>query len=337
MFMVLVLHADFQALGAPNHHDIINSPVSSFVKILLEIVSIGAVNIFVLISGWFGIHPSIKGFCSFAFQCLFFSIGIYGLLFTIGQVNLSMLGIASCFSFPGSYWFIPSYICLYIFSPILNTFINTADKKTHIIVIASFFIFQFLYSFCTNSAPFLMKGYSTLSFMGLYLLASYARRYSLLKKWKNYHLIALWLIIIFLMTFFYISICLTGYGRITDNLLDYSNPLVIGSALILVLFCSRLRFSNRLINKIAASCFAVYLLHCNPYTYYNYYLESVRSICNNNNLVVDGLLVFCIICIWFVASVLLDQVRIWIWNLVNITQDIFRDWENTGHAVTRNQ
>ena len=74
MFMVLILHADFQALGAPTRADIISSPITSTLKVFFEMASIVAVNVFILISGWFGIRPSIKGFCKFAFQYLFFSV-----------------------------------------------------------------------------------------------------------------------------------------------------------------------------------------------------------------------------------------------------------------------
>ena len=74
MVMVLILHADFQALGAPGAAEIVSKPISSSVRVLLEMMSIGAVNIFVLISGWFTIKPSVKGFSTFIFQWLFFSI-----------------------------------------------------------------------------------------------------------------------------------------------------------------------------------------------------------------------------------------------------------------------
>lgn len=59
MFMVLVLHADFQALGEPTRADIISSPLTSSLKVFFEMASIVAVNVFVLISGWFGIRGSL--------------------------------------------------------------------------------------------------------------------------------------------------------------------------------------------------------------------------------------------------------------------------------------
>lgn len=149
MFMVLVLHADFQAFGEPTRADIISSPLTSTFKVFFEMASIVAVNVFVLISGWFGIRPSIKGFCKFVFQCLFFSVSIYLIMIVTGRVELSMRGVASCFALlPGSsYWFILSYICLYLFSPVLNSFIKSADEKTFLFVLVSFYVFQTGYAF----------------------------------------------------------------------------------------------------------------------------------------------------------------------------------------------
>ena len=60
MFMVLILHADFLATGTPTNDDISIFPGKSFVKFFIEALTIIAVNVFVLISGWFGIHFHLK-------------------------------------------------------------------------------------------------------------------------------------------------------------------------------------------------------------------------------------------------------------------------------------
>jgi surface polysaccharide O-acyltransferase-like enzyme len=69
MFMVLILHADFQALGAPDKAELIKFPLAATIKVIFEMACIVAVNVFVLISGWFGIRPSVKGISKFIFQC----------------------------------------------------------------------------------------------------------------------------------------------------------------------------------------------------------------------------------------------------------------------------
>lgn len=61
MFMVLLVHADFFSLGIPSVEDIQNNQLDSFWRIFFEAVNIPCVNIFVLISGYFGIKPTFKG------------------------------------------------------------------------------------------------------------------------------------------------------------------------------------------------------------------------------------------------------------------------------------
>ena len=71
MFLVLLVHADFFSLGTPTLQDIQTSTLDSTLRIFFEALSIVCVNVFVLISGWFGIRPSLKGVSNFIFQCLF--------------------------------------------------------------------------------------------------------------------------------------------------------------------------------------------------------------------------------------------------------------------------
>ena len=177
MFLVLVVHADFFSLGTPTQEDVISTPASAFFRFFFESLSIVCVNVFVLISGWFGIRPSAKGFCNFIFQCLFFLVGIYIVVLIFGLTSLSAKGIAGCLVLLKWNWFIKAYMGLYILSPVLNTFINNTEKKTFKKVLISFFAFQTIYSWVSDGAAFFENGYSTLSFMGLYLLARYTKIY----------------------------------------------------------------------------------------------------------------------------------------------------------------
>ena len=61
MLLVVFVHANYFSLGWINIDDINNDPINSFVRIILEQICIVCVNVFVLISGWFGIKPSLKG------------------------------------------------------------------------------------------------------------------------------------------------------------------------------------------------------------------------------------------------------------------------------------
>ena len=315
MFMVLVLHAASQALGYATRADIISTPLLSSLKMFFVMMSVVAVNVFILISGWFGIKSTLRGGAKFIFQCLFFSIGIYVVMILLGYSSLTIRGVAECFFLlpNGYYWFIPSYLALYIVAPVLNAFIRTADKKTFMFVLITFYAFQTVYSFLGNGASFLMKGYSALSFIGLYLLAAYIKHnYNVKKKDKKIFLMC-YCSISLLSTIIWLSATYYNLTSISSRMTCYSNPLVIISSVSLMLFFSTLRVKSRIINKIAVSCFAAYLLHQNSHLV-EYYAWSVQYAENNFPAAIG---VIGVICGWFLLSILIDQSRIYLYNLIN--------------------
>ena len=68
MLLVLFLHANYFSLGKVESIDIQSDLFGSFVKSFTEALCIICVNVFVLISGWFGIRPTLKGAMSLLFQ-----------------------------------------------------------------------------------------------------------------------------------------------------------------------------------------------------------------------------------------------------------------------------
>ena len=93
-----------------------------------------------------------------------------------GQAAFNIKGIRECLLITPGHWFIKAYIGLYILSPILNLFVEKSSKRQFGITLASFYIFQTVYGF-TGAAQFIEYGYSTFSFIGIYLLAQYIKHY----------------------------------------------------------------------------------------------------------------------------------------------------------------
>lgn len=178
MFLVLLVHADFFSLGAPSASDCVNASVDSSLKVFFEAISIACVDIFVCLSGWFGIRPSVRGFSNFVFQCLFWLVGLYIITLLIGTSTFSIQGIKGCFALTKLNWFIKAYILLYIIAPVLNAFVENASQKEFRNVLIAFFAFEFVYGWIfSGSTQHIVGGYSTISFIGLYLLARYVRLY----------------------------------------------------------------------------------------------------------------------------------------------------------------
>ncbi|MDE5659900.1 MAG: acyltransferase family protein [Muribaculaceae bacterium] len=307
MLMVLILHADFLSFGEPTADSFRANPIGESARILFEAMSLCAVNVFIMISGWFGIRPSVKGFSSFIFQSLFFLLGSYLTLYALGLVDWSADNLAHIICPRSGAWFIIAYAMLYIVSPLLNTYLDSASEKQLRKLIIAFFAAQTLWGFADRGANF-QGGYSTLSFCGLYLLAGYMRRYpSARLRGRGLALYACSVIV--LSGLFILKV----FKHFSTDLTSYTNPLIIMSAMGLIIKCSETEIgSHRLLNNIAASAFAVYLLHSNDFTLFAANTPLIQSSFANGGV---AMVILAIIGV-YTAAILLDRPRLWLWKRI---------------------
>ncbi len=311
MLMVLLLHANYESLGGVSLTDIGDSPISSFGKALAEQMCIICVNLFVLISGWFGIRPSIKGGLSILFQVFFFHALIVALFLGIGE-PVSLHTIAVGFYLGCPYWFITAYLVLYAISPILNAFIDRANPRVYLSVLSAFFFLEFAYGWLTNAAAFI-NGYTAISFVGLYLLAQFIRRYSRrlssIGVGANLSLYLLFSVVPVILYF------LTGHKF---NMLAYSSPFVILSSVFFFLAFRKMELSSRAINYLACSSLSIYLVHMHP-SVMPYFIDLMRGAYE----MLGGywyMLFAVVFAICFgLACMLLDKLRISLWHLLCYT------------------
>lgn len=319
MFMVLVIHANFISLPRPTASELSAAPVATGFRFLIEFIGLMGVNVFILISGWFGIKSDVRKVLKLAFQILFFWIGGYLVCLLTGWASLSWKGILECFALTRWEWFIKAYAVLMILAPALNTFADHATEKQLRNTVIAFFLFQSTYGWFGGASRFFVDGYGALSCIGLYLLGRYARIIQGKGGRTPFDFPKQVDLLIFLATVILntiLSLVFIGHTRILNGLLAYCNPLTILGALYLLLFFSKLEMKqNRCINWLGASSFAVYLLHSQV---------DIRVIFNkivvSLNAAFQGVSAVGSIGLFlvgtFLVSVLLDQVRIWIWNIL---------------------
>lgn len=318
MLLVLIVHADFWSLGQPSYEDLVGNPANGFTRVLFECISIVCVNVFVMISGWFGIKPSWKGLLGFIFQCAYFFILIFIFLFILGIINFSLRNVASLFALTKFDWFIKAYIGLYILSPILNSFIKGATKRSLEIFLISFYLFQTIYGW-SETAYFITRGYSTFSFIGLYILARYLKLYkhNIYQYGFNLYLIS---ILINILLYFVLS----KYS-LQKFVTSYVNPFVVIGSAGMIMTTARLRFRpSKIINFIAKSSFAVYLLHQNPNTGDQIYKPIITFIYNNNSGIECMMILFFVIITTFILAIIWDQPRIIIWEYLTLFYENYK-------------
>lgn len=114
---------------------------------------------------------------------------------------------------------------------------------------------------------------------------------------------------LFMAMIFFIAIKL-GINRVAGEMFTYDNPLVILSSVLLLLAFHRLRFQSKVVNWIATSSFAVFLLHTNPNLCVPYFIPLMNNLYADYSGIMLLLTMLFVLALIFMIAVLFDQVRI---------------------------
>lgn len=276
MLMVITLHS--LGRGALKYYETISVGYALFW--FMETLSYVAVNLFILISGYFMIKQKAK---PLKIVKLLFQIEFYSLICLViaklvfhEQINLKDL-IYIFFPFTSNtYWFASSYAILLVISPFLNKAILSMERRQHLTVICVLLIlFCVIPSFTFWSYNLLSGGYDFVWFTVLYFIASYIRLYSKeeaspSKKNK------------YILSYFAVSaLCLVIriiFEKITSLVLSqphgglfyiYNSIFIFPASLCLFMAFKNLEIKSKFISKLSVSlgsvCFGAYLATENPY------------------------------------------------------------------------
>lgn len=316
MLYVLIVHADFSTFGAPTMEELAARPVCVFVQYSFECFAICCVDVFVLISGWFGIRFSLNKLWVFLFQVEFYSLGLFLLAVAVTPHKaLTLEGLKSIFLFNGSdYWFIKAYLILMVLAPMLNAFCDYASRREFRTILIAYFVILIGYGwFEPASISFSMNGCTALSFVGLYLFGRYLSIHRPKFTYCDMRVDGMVYLIICVSMTLGCYVLLSEGIRITHDsrLFNYGCPLVILSAVALLLFFSKWTYHNHVVNTASKSCLAVYLLHCN-YFVFPLYKEMVQR----TNQVSEAMVLLFIVGV-FLLAIMIDRVRIVMWNVIS--------------------
>lgn len=166
MLLVVLFHIDLLGMSLDTASADRWQDVSLVGYAWLKSLSMPCVNLFVFISGWFGIQFDRRKFLSLCFTVAFFSVSIYFyFVLTASDVTFSpKYFLYTVFGL--GYWFVPSYLLLYLFSPVLNRFADVSDRKTFGTTLVGLYLFMFVYGWLFDNHWF-DKGCSPLFFFYL--------------------------------------------------------------------------------------------------------------------------------------------------------------------------
>ena len=220
-----------------------------------------AVICFVLISGYFHIRPSLKGavklllplFLYYVLPCLI--AGFFKFECLEGKHEEYLL-----FFSKSPYWFIKTYFYLFLVSPLLNKWLDTGSikDKTYVLLV---FLFIGVYEALMGDAS-VANGKNVVLFMFLYILGDFIReKEDSLSNFKLANITIGWILFNIIMVLVWLYFNNGRIGNIIWRLsFPYSSPILILNAVWLFIIFSRIHFQSRLINRIAQSVFAVYIL-----------------------------------------------------------------------------
>lgn len=323
MLFIMALHLNRENFGFPSEPVFVERPVYAFLWSWLRIINLTGVDIFVLISGYFAIRPRVNSVASLFFQGLFCSVGMYFVWVLTKQTSFSFSEVLMHLRPMRVYWFFGCYIWLVMLIPILNVYAEKVNQRAFGTFLLVYYFLVCVMEWLGHMSVELSRGFSVLSFVGLYLLGRYVRVYG--GRWCE--LAPRYDLLIFLgatlLSALIAFVCNGGIGRALVSgdsalvqLSAYTSPLCIASALSLVLFFSKLKMGSiRWINWFAASSFSVYLLH-EEYITRDYYMMVLPYISRHYSGITWGLVTVSFLLVLYVAVTLVDQLRQLLWKAV---------------------
>ena len=233
----------------------------------LEILFICAVNLFVLISGYFlcttNSRKAIKA-VELVAQVMLIGVAKYLANVILFHAPLALSSLVSA-AIPNNYY-VTLYLAVYLLSPYVNIVLKKlSDKQFTVLIVLCGALFSVwptildmvyavtghnyngMYPIGSGGSQY---GYNFLNFMLMYLLGAYLRRKPSGK--------ALWDGVAFVLCLVVLLIWQTSYHNIARA---YCNPFVIAMAVFAFRLFTHLNFSCGLVNTLAKGAFTCFLFH----------------------------------------------------------------------------
>ncbi len=317
MMMVLFVHSDFLALKPPTVAQTLVEPGGVALRIFVEMLCIASVNIFVMISGYFAIRPMRKNVFNFVFILIFWRVLIEAMSICAGTVPPGRT--AWLFILPGySDWFVQNYLLLMLLAPAANALIDKWSKRKLRAFLIIFFSVELTLGWLLMpwyDSPF-NRGYSIVSFVGLYLLARYIRLYvraDMLRPSRAViyfvGLASICSLIMWLSLRF--KIC---HEEVLKLLIAYSGIPAIPLAVIAVCGIRTLKLQSNAINSLAGSAFVIYLVHFNPLVI-NHFIAYCRWLYKLSGIWCYFVAFLVSAIVFYLGCWSLDRLRLRIWDV----------------------
>ena len=230
--------------------------------VLINSFCICAVNLFVMITGWFGIKNIFRGVVRLIIDCAVFGLISYLVLCIFTE---HIFAVKECLksSFFTSNWFISVYMMLVLISPLIEYSIKALDLDKLKYIVVALLIVDVFFGFCFKYN----NGYDLIHFVTLYYLARFLKlsyESKLNVKLSKYGFCFYCLLAVVLAAC-YIAVNKFGIKLPALSYFLYNNPLIILIGMALFMWFSKRKIQSCFINILATGVFGTFILHTTPY------------------------------------------------------------------------
>lgn len=225
------------------------------------------VPLFILISGYWGIRVSGKGLGRLIGQMLIYTVPLillYNYLHGISGGKTLIKSLLFVSNTP--YWFMRTYLCLYLFAPVVNHYLNDINLKNRVYLIASLLFISVYMGTLAGVDPALNDGKNLGNFVLLYVLGNTLHVYGYVwRAWSQRNIFLVWIVLnIFLVVIYSVFIDNIIGKALFKASFPYNSPILIVNAIIFLMLVAKKPFKSKLVNYLGASALSIYLLHCTP-------------------------------------------------------------------------
>lgn len=240
MLFVVIVHCNGWLVGGiPGVFDETNISVFRISQATIQAITCTCVNMFVLISGYFGLKLKWKSILNIYMLLISISIPFYLLSVYIGETFSIRQFLSRFMAFSRSGYFVECYLLLMFFSPVLNAFIEQLGKKILLWVLL-FWAIEIYFEFVLHDGDLGFKsGFSFIHFVLIYMIG---RTLSIFKEHLFQFTKGKYLICYFLST---LTILCVYIFFDMPSAFTYSSPFNIISSCSLFMIFAKTTYYNR--------------------------------------------------------------------------------------------
>lgn len=276
------------------------------------------VNIFVMISGYYGIKLRWRSVMALGVTILCFVAVNYILCFCFDVQGISLRSYLSKLLFPFSrsgYWFINCYWCLMLLAPMINIGLRNmtlAQLRTSVILLTV----GCCYSGFIGGNSCNVDGYNVYNFIYIYIVGYYLSVEKFIDRYSSREYLILFLVVAILNCVAYWlskSIIMKGYGYVGRYNFIFN---VVASGALVVYF-SRLSFASGIVNSIATASLGCYFLQDGLFGFSFLYDWQIRYVESHPGYYTVGMFIIFFIGFWTASYIITRFKDLWSGPMIN--------------------